>query len=298
MRIALVGPTGVLGRALVPLLLERGHHVRALARTVAKVQELFPPQVDAVACDLLAPGIGDQLPAMLDGCDAIAHIATAIPADASAPDAWTANSQLRTIGVRLLLDAALAAGVINYVQQSITMAYPDCGDRWITEETPLDTAPERAGIAGTVIVMEGMVRAIRPEQMAWSILRGAIFVGPGTFQARAIEELRAGTATVACDGSNYVSLVHVNDMATAVAAALEQGPAQGVFNIVAEPLREGEYRDRLAAAAGAPRPRREAAIPCPPSWRCSNQAARKGLGWQPKWPVVPPGRLQPGLEMQ
>ena len=54
MRVAVAGPTGVLGRALVPLLLEKGHSVRALARTPETVRTLFPEVSEVLACDLLA----------------------------------------------------------------------------------------------------------------------------------------------------------------------------------------------------------------------------------------------------
>lgn len=80
MRVAVIGPTGVLGRALVPMLLQQGYTVRALARSTAKARTLFPQGVEIVACDLLAVTAAELLP-MLEGCDAVAHIATAIPRD-------------------------------------------------------------------------------------------------------------------------------------------------------------------------------------------------------------------------
>ena len=38
---------------------------------------------------------------------------------------------LRTEGTRLLLEASTPAESDAYLQQSITLAYPDCGDRWL-----------------------------------------------------------------------------------------------------------------------------------------------------------------------
>lgn len=287
MRIAVVGPTGVLGRALVPLLLAQGHAVRALARSAAKAVAVLPPGAEIVEQDLLAPDSARALPSLLAGCDAVAHIATAIPNDFDAPGAWDANTALRTTGVRALLDAALAAGVRCYVQQSIVMAYPDRGDAWIGEEMPLDASEARARTNGPVQAMEGMVRAVLAGDLRWCILRGGVFVGPRTFQERAIADLRAGAYVVPCDGRAFVSPIHVADMAGAVAAALERAPAASVFNIVDEALRAGDYADRLADAIGAPRPPRDPVAPCPPSHRCSNAAARAFLGWAPAQPIIP-----------
>ncbi len=144
MRIAIAGPTGVLGRSLVPLLLEQGHKVRTLARSTDKVKKLFGQSVEGVECDLLAPGLEDQLVEMLYGCEAVFHIATAIPNDFKAPGAWDTNTRLRTEGTRRLLNASLDAGVRHYIQESISMAYPDRGEEWIQEDTGLELI-SRAG---------------------------------------------------------------------------------------------------------------------------------------------------------
>ncbi|MCC6300992.1 MAG: NAD-dependent epimerase/dehydratase family protein [Anaerolineales bacterium] len=284
-QVAVLGATGVYGRALIPLLLQSGHTVRALARSTAKAKSLFPQGVQILECDLLAPNVGSFLPSLLDGCDAVAHIATAIPRDFSAPNAWEANTRLRTDGVRAALDASLKAGVKRYVQQSITMAYPDHGDEWITEDMPLESSSTE--VRTPVITMEQMVRDTPLEKMQWCILRGGSFVGKDTFQEGLIERLRTGKEIVACDGGNFIALIHVLDMATATAAALESAPAGSIFNIVDEPLRQGDYLDRLADSIGAPSPKRDESVACPPSWRCSNQAAKLVLKWQPQHGVIP-----------
>jgi len=121
----LAGATGVLGRALIPRLVVRGHRVRAIARRRPLAR--LPEGVDFIEADLLAA----DLRSLVDGCDAVIHIATAIPSDPSAPGGWDDNTRLRTSGTRRLLAAALACGVSRYVQQSIVMAYRDGGDAWL-----------------------------------------------------------------------------------------------------------------------------------------------------------------------
>jgi nucleoside-diphosphate-sugar epimerase len=289
MKIFIVGATGVLGRALLPLLIQQGSIVRTIARTQEKVHALELAGVEAVQGDLLAQETVRQLPDLMEGCDAVIHIATAIPRDRTAPGAWDINTRLRTEGTQALLQASLAAGVRRYIQQSIVMAYPDGGDQWLDETTPLNASPDRGPVNEAVIAMEDMVWDVAPEQLQWCILRGGNFVGPETMQDDLIKQLRAGQVTVPCDGRNFLSLVHVADMATAVMAALESAPAGSVFNIVDEPVRNGEYLDRLAAMLNVPPPPRDPSQPCPPSHRCSNQAARSILGWTPVhgiWPTL------------
>lgn len=287
MKVAVAGSTGILGCAVIPLLLQQGHEVRALARSPEKAKKLLPPEIEIVECDLLAPDINQAIAERLRGCEAVLHLATAIPQDFTIPNAWDANTRLRTEAVRLLLDTSLVTGVERYIQQSITMAYPDCGERWIAEDTPLDDSPERAQVCGPVITMEALVRNTPTRDLHWCILRGGSFVGAGTFQDRLIENLRAGREVIPCNGMNFISLIHAADMATATVAALERAPAGSTFNIVDEPLRQSDYYDRLAEAIGAEKPKRDESSKCPPSWRCSNQHARSTLNWAPTHNVIP-----------
>jgi nucleoside-diphosphate-sugar epimerase len=287
MKIAIAGSTGVLGRAVIPLLLAQRHNVRALARSTQKAKAFLPQGIEILECDLLSPEIDQKISSLLDGCDVIMHIATAIPRDSTAPHAWDANTRLRTDVVSTLLRASVEVRAKRYIQQSIIMAYPDCGENWITEDIHLDTSPGRAEVCAPVIRMEEMIRNVSPHELDWCVLRGGTFVGVGTFQDRTIETLRTGKEIVPCDGRNFISLIHVSDMATAMVAALMHAPAGSIFNIVDEPLRQGEYIDRLAASIGVDKPPRDEKSKCPPSWRCSNQAAKSVLKWLPVHNIIP-----------
>jgi 2-alkyl-3-oxoalkanoate reductase len=277
------GATGVLGRALLPRLVAGGHSVRGIALRAPSAP--LPAGVELVEADLLE---ARNLHDLVRGCDAVVHIATAIPADGAAPGAWDLTARLRTAGTRRLLEATLAGGVQRYVQQSIVMAYRDGGDAWLDEEAPLDDSPERAATCRPVIEMEATIREVEPQRLAWTILRGGSFVGPGTGQEVLIEELLRGSAVVPGDGSRYFAPVDVTDMASGVVAALERAPGGSTFNIVDEPLRYGDYVDELADLTGVARPRRAPELPQRPSWRCTNRAASDVLGWLPStgiWPA-------------
>ena len=289
MRIFIIGSTGVLGRALLPLLQEQGHTVRTLVRSEEKAQALQRTGIEVQQGDLLSQELEPRLLEMLEGCHTVVHIATAIPRNPSAPGAWDTNTRLRVEGTQRLLQAALTVGVKRYIQQSITMAYPDGGDEWIYENTSLDASLQRASINKPVIDMEDMVRNVAHEQLSWCILRGGSFVGPGTAQENLLATIRAGKSTIPCDGTSFLSLVHVADMADAISKALVHAPAGTIYNIVDEPIRSGKYLNRLAEIVGVAQPEQDYSQPCPPSWRCSSQAARTILEWEPThgiWPEV------------
>jgi nucleoside-diphosphate-sugar epimerase len=291
MNIFVVGATGVLGRLLIPLFLQKGYIVRALVRSNEQARALERAGVEAVQGDLLEAVTVKRLPETMKGCDSVVHIATAIPSisDSSRPGAWERTARLRTEGTQVLLRAALAVSAQRYIQQSIVLAYADGGDQWLDESAPFDASPKRTAVNGPVIAMEEMVRAIAPEQLHWCILRGGSFVGPETMQDEQLAMVRAGHWTVPCDGSNYISPINVADMAAAVVAALESASPASIFNIVDEPIRNGDYCDHLADLLEVPHPPRDSGKRCPRSLRCSNQAARTALGWTPIhgiWPTT------------
>ena len=288
MRIFIIGATGVLGRALLPRLQQAHHEIHTLVRSPQQAQALQATGVVATVGEVLQAETQQRLPALVEGSDTVIHIATAIPINnLSDPGAWETNTRLRTEGTRALLDAALQAGASRYIQQSITMAYPDGSDRWFDEDQPLDTNPARATICSPVIAMEQMVRDVPSDRLQWSILRGGIFVGPGTGQETLLENLQAGEVEIPGTGHNFISPIHVADMTEAIVLALKHAPHGSIYNVVDQPLRYGDYITTLADRLRLPHPPYNASLPEAPSYRCSNQRLRDQLGWQPQHSIWP-----------
>ncbi len=155
MEIFVTGATGVLGRAMVPLLLSAGHRVRGLARSANNDALLRQLGAEPVAVDL-ADAAG--LRATLTGCDAVLHLATKIPPSSTARKgaSWRENDRLRREGTNALVDAALAAGVPTLLYPSVTLLYPDSGERWLVagESTP-DPTPN---LRSTIVAEEAIAR--------------------------------------------------------------------------------------------------------------------------------------------
>ena len=280
MTVFLAGGTGVLGQALIPRLIADCQGVRAIVMCATTAN--LPPEVDVVEGDLLE----QDIVRLLDGCDAVVDVTSAI-LDGSALDPPNSTAHRRIAATQRLLEAALTCRVPCYVQRSIVMVYHDGGDAWLDEHAPLDHSRERAAICGPVVEIEARVRNIDPYVLGWTILRGGLCVGAAEDERALIKTLLAGDAVVAGDGSHYISPINVADMAAAIASALKRAPAGSTFNIVDEPLRYGDYIDALADLVGAPRPQRTPDARRPPSWRCTNDAARIGLQWMPRGRIWP-----------
>jgi 2-alkyl-3-oxoalkanoate reductase len=128
MKVFVAGATGVLGRRAVGQLVEAGHAVTGVARSEEKAALVRKWGVEPVEVDLF------NLPAVtaaVDGHGVVINLATKIPSPSHAArrSAWAENDRIRSEASRNLVEAALAAGVGRFVQESIAFLYPDCGDR-------------------------------------------------------------------------------------------------------------------------------------------------------------------------
>ena len=136
MSIFIVGGTGTLGQPVVRQLVTAGIEVRALARSSANVSQLRALGAEPVRADLFDRA---QMERALQGSKRVLHLATKIPParKAASKAAWEENDRIRTQGTRVLVDSALAAGVMALVYPSICLTYPDQRAAWIDTDTEL-----------------------------------------------------------------------------------------------------------------------------------------------------------------
>jgi nucleoside-diphosphate-sugar epimerase len=209
-------------------------------------------------------------------------------------DRWFATTnRLRTDGTDHLLAAAKATGVSNFVAQSYASWNGIRKGGWVkTEEDPLDLEEGTAAQA----VMEA-VRHLEDVviKAGGAALRYGGLYGPGASDDQ-VELVRKRKFPLVGDGAGYSSWVHVDDVASATLAAVEQ-KATGVFNIVDdEPAPAREWLPYLAGCAGAKPPTRvpkwlarmlagEVAVIMMTEGRgFSNDKAKRELGWELRYP--------------
>ncbi|MCP9950072.1 NAD-dependent epimerase/dehydratase family protein [Actinomadura madurae] len=183
MRVFVAGGTGVLGRRLVPLLVERGHEVTATTTSAAKLDVAARLGAEGVVMDGLdAASVGEAVAKARP--DVIVHQMTAISvahagkADMKHMDRWFAGTnRLRTEGTDHLLAAADATGVTRFVAQAYASWNGIREGGWVkTEEDPLDPmagTPAEPGMAALAHVEDAVTRA------GGTVLRYGWFYGPG-----------------------------------------------------------------------------------------------------------------------
>ena len=213
-KLFLAGASGVIGRRLVPLLLQRGWHVVGTTRSSEKAKALAAAGAEPVVVDVfdaraIERAIAHAQPAL------VLHELTDLPPGldpARMADAIARNARIRSEGTANLVAAALAARVPRMVAQSIAWAYAP-QTRPLREEDPLDLQAEgtRAISVGGVVELER--RVLESPPLAGVVLRYGRLYGPGT------------GAEVAAAPS-----VHIDAAAWATVLAVERA-APGIYNI-------------------------------------------------------------------
>jgi nucleoside-diphosphate-sugar epimerase len=295
----LAGGSGVLGLALARLLLRKGHEVVATARSREKADRLRALGAEPVFADLLNR---DGLEFALRGCRWVFNATSAIPKRVrTRPEDWRLNDRVRTEGTRNLTYAARAVRAERYVHESVALVHGDHGSAWVTEATPCDPGP----ILRSAMEGEALVQAAHADGLPAVVLRPATFYAGDAWHTRWIaDSLRAGAMRLPGDARNFVSSVHVDDVATAFLAAAERGPPGETFLVADdEPLTLREYAGAWASALGARPPRtvprflarlavgRTAVDAIALSQRVLNRKAREALGWSPAHASVREGAV-------
>jgi nucleoside-diphosphate-sugar epimerase len=295
MRVFVAGATGALGRHLVPGLVAAGHEVTATTRTPGKVARLRAAGAEPVVVDgldreaVMAAVLAAEPEVIVHQMTALAGMGSLRKVDRE----FAATNELRTRGTDNLLAAAARAGTRRVVAQGHNFVYARSGGPVKTEEDPLDTRPIPSS-ARTVAAIQYVDRTVPQAAPEGIVLRYGTFYGPGASDPL-LDAVRKRQMPVIGGGTGTWSFIEIGDAAAATLAAVEGG-APGVYNVVdSDPAPVAEWLPYLAEVAGARPPLRL------PAWLgrllagefvvaqmtdgrgCSNEKARKELGWDPRY---------------
>jgi nucleoside-diphosphate-sugar epimerase len=215
-RILIAGASGVIGRALVKLLVASGHAVTGTTRSPARTAAIRAAGATPLVLNVFdAQPLADALAATRP--EVVVHQLTDLP-DRLEPsglvEALARNARIRTEGTRNLVAAAVRAGTRRLVAQSIAWAYAP-GTEPHHEDDPLDVSAE--GIRGVTVrgvaELERLVTSV--PRIDGLVLRYGQVYGPGTWSA----------------GPSGSAPVHIGAAARAAALAVARG-LPGIYNIV------------------------------------------------------------------
>jgi nucleoside-diphosphate-sugar epimerase len=138
-------------------------------------------------------------------------------------------------------------------------------------------------VFASALDMEDIVRA---SILDIRVVRGGLFYGPQTMrEQRWIEEVMDPRFQVPADGQSWVSLVHVEDYASALLHVLERGEPRHPYIACDDvPIRLADLYAMAAARVGIGKLANGGAI-LTRSFRTSNGKLR-GIGWAPALPQM------------
>ena len=204
----MTGGNGFLGASLVLRLLAGGAHVRILMRPGAHAPLLQQLPVEQVTGDLLAP---DTYRASLMGCDVLFHVAACYTHD---PNQIAAMEAVNVEGTRLVLEAALEAGVSRLVHTSTLGTIGQPGDgRLATEDTPFNlphpTAYVRSKLGGERIA-EALAQSGAPVVIVHpTAMLGAGDWRPSASGRRVLDVLAGASLRYPVGGINWCPVADV-----------------------------------------------------------------------------------------
>jgi nucleoside-diphosphate-sugar epimerase len=270
--VALTGATGFIGAALLAHLTGSGWRVRALYRLRAGRTLPSSPGVEWLPGDLDDP---DALDALVAGTDAVIHCAGTVRGARQAD-----------------FDRVNAEGAGRIAQAAARAAR---APRFLLMSSLAARMPELSHYAASKRRGESAVKAAS-DNMRWTVLRPPAVFGPGDRELRPLfRGIASGFALVPAGTAGRFSLLHVDDLATAVLRWLAADTGYGeTFEL--DDGRPGGYDwDTVVSVAGralrAGRPVRR--VPVPVSLlglaALANLGAARLLGYAP---MLTPGKVR------
>jgi len=304
MRVVITGATGNAGSALVRRLAAepRVDEIIGIAR------RLPAWEVDKTSWRV-ADVSRDRLEPLLDGADAVVHLAWLIQPSRDEATTWATNVD----GSRRVFAAAAASRVGALVYASSVGAYaPGPKDRLVGESHPVTGIPTSFYSRHKAIV-EAEVMALQdthPElRVAW-LRPGLIFQRDAASGIRRLFAgpllpsplLRRGLVPVIPRHPRLrVQGIHADDVADAYRRVILDQTASGPYNVAADPVLDGPAVARLLGARTVPVPRAALRGAAAASWRARLQPTSPGwvdlglgaplmdcgrahgeLGWRPR----------------
>lgn len=235
MRVLITGASGFIGRRLVSALCESIIEVKVLSR-YESVGDLFYncPQgkIIPVIADMTRAASLDRVCDDVDGVFHLAGYAHAV--DANGESAAAIHRRVTIDGTRALLEQARRAGVTRFVYASSVKAVGEGSEQCI-DETAVASPVNEYG--RSKLEAEQLVLATGREfGMHVCVLRLPLVYGPGVKgnllqMMRAIDTGRFPPPPGMC---NRRSLVHVDDVVTALRLAMEHPRADGEIYLVTD----------------------------------------------------------------
>ena len=224
MRVVVAGGTGFIGSLLWENLLAKGHDVVLLTRDASRSRDLIHPKVQVVSW---APGAAWE--SWVDGAGGIVNLA-----GESIAQRWTKSAKARILASRLeateRLRAAIEKAILKpsvLVNASAVGIYGPRGEEPLSEDSPAGSD----FLATTCVAWEEAARRVEPLGVRVVRLRTGVVLGrEGGALPKMLPPFKAFLGGPVGGGGQFMSWIHVVDLAALYVFALENPETQGPLN--------------------------------------------------------------------
>jgi nucleoside-diphosphate-sugar epimerase len=259
MRVFLTGGTGFIGGAVARRLRDRGDHVVALVRTPAKATALTLAGVELIPGDLSDDAVITEAVA---GCDAVIHAAAiyevGIPKSAK-PAMYAANVE----GTRRVLEAALSAGVSKAVYVSTVGAFGNTHGEIVDETYRHPRTSYTSYYEETKVEAHDIAIEVARRGLPLVIVQPGGVYGPGdtSVLGQNMQRIARGKAPFLPFPDLGMTMVHRDDVAEGILAALDKGRPGEAYVLTGDAVRVRDLAERVSSLAGKRGP-----IAAMPTW--------------------------------
>ena len=245
MQVFVTGGTGLVGRALIARLSERGDQVVCLSRDPQKAAGGLPDGVRIIAGDPVVPGDWQQEVAC-------SHAVVNLAGESIATGLWTRGKKRRLRRSRLSTTANLVEALNGndrpavLVSASATGYYGDGGDAALPETSE----PGQDFLARLALEWEHTAQQAAGDHCRVVVVRiGVVLAREGGALPKLITPLRLGVGGHLGNGRQYFPWIHLDDLVRVLVYALDNQALSGPVNAVApDPPTQAEFTRALAAA--------------------------------------------------
>lgn len=242
MRILIIG-CGYVGVPLGRLLNRQGHAVVGMRRTHEADAILTQAGITPLHGDITAPAALAQIEPNFDA------VINLVSSNRGGPEEYR---RVYLEGTRHILAWMRSRSPIPYLYTSSTSVYAQNDGSWVTEQSPV--APDSPT---SQVLVETENELLSEKNLPITILRSSGIYGPG--RGHLFKQFLRGEATMREDGSHWINMIHVEDLAGAIAHLLDR-KLPGIYNISDnEPVTQKAFFQWLADQLGKPLP------PCAPA---------------------------------
>ena len=237
MKILITGGTGLIGRHLIPRLLELGHSVIVVTRSPEKARQQLDARVE------LWKGLNER--STLDGIDAVINLAGEPIADKRLTEEQKqrlCNSRWHITQKLVELFAASTQPPAVLISGSAAGYYGDLGEVVVTEEEP----PHNEFTHKLCARWEQIACEAQSDHTRVCLLRTGVVLAPkGGILGKMAPPFKLGLGGPIGSGRQYLAWIHIDDMVNGIIWLLDND-LRGPFNMVSPyPVRNEQFAHAL-----------------------------------------------------